>query len=88
MLEHKPFVFLSAIVLVLAVVLTLGVSRLVGAPGEPPPLRQSAATSLGPNLLANPSLAPGSQCRLRLVWTINSPAMFAPMRRAIAPNWA
>jgi hypothetical protein len=55
MLERKPFVFLSTIVLVLVVVLTLGVSRLVGAQGEPPPLRQSAATSLGPNLLANPS---------------------------------
>jgi len=54
MLEHKPFVFLSAIVLVLVVVLALGASRLVGAQTEQPPVSPSATTTTGPNLLNNP----------------------------------
>jgi hypothetical protein len=54
MLEHKPFVFLSAIVLVLVVVLALGALRLVNAQGEQPPTGQSVTATSGPNLLANP----------------------------------
>ena len=62
MLEHKPVVFLSACVLFLVVVLTLGVSRLVGAQGEPPPAVQSVATDVCSdpvNMLANPCFNDG-----------------------------
>ena len=62
MFERKPFVFLSAIVWVLIVVLTMGVSRLVNAQGEQPPAPQSVAADVcsdPANKLVNPCFNDG-----------------------------
>ena len=53
--EHRPFVFLSLIVLALMIILALGASRLVSAQVGQPPISSSSTTTVGDNLLLNPN---------------------------------